>query len=99
MNKPFYFNFSIQPIRLNNKMSTIIEFFELKKIEIIETKNNFWFTSKDIAKGLEIKTKSIWNIFDRHRDILSSHTCILKMGMQDQIREIRVFLRSLQQVI
>jgi prophage antirepressor-like protein len=65
--------------------------FENSSIKFIKRKNRVWITSSAIARGLEIDRANINQIYHNNKDLLTPYTCVMKIIMKGQKRNVRVF--------
>lgn len=65
--------------------------FENSSIRFIKRKNRVWITSSAIADGLEIHRKNVNSIYQNNKELLNPYTCVIKLMMKGQKRNVRVF--------
>lgn len=66
-------------------------FNDLEVEFLVTPENDFWITSTEIARALNINTSSVWKIYNRHKDVLESHSSIANLDMGDRPRDTRIF--------
>ncbi len=65
--------------------------FENIAIQFIKKEKKIWITSSTIAKGLDIHRKNVNRIYHNNRGLLDPYTCVIKIEVEGQKRNVRVF--------